>query len=79
MNTAEALKQLESTKNEAEMLALAQKLGVTRAFFNVGDGLEYFPICLTCRRQTYKAPNQKALPLDKKCLNCEGYYKLTYN
>jgi hypothetical protein len=37
MTTAEILKQLESAKSEAEMLAMAGKLGVTRAFFNAGS------------------------------------------
>jgi len=37
MTTAEILKRLESAKSEAEMLAMAEKLGLTRAFFNVGS------------------------------------------
>jgi hypothetical protein len=31
------LKSLESAKSEAEMLAMADKFGVTRAFFNAGS------------------------------------------
>lgn len=37
MTTAEILKQLESAKSEAEMLVIAKRLGVTRAFFNAGS------------------------------------------
>jgi hypothetical protein len=36
MTTAKILKCLETAKSEAEMLAMAEELGVTRAFFNVG-------------------------------------------
>jgi hypothetical protein len=40
MTTSEILKALETAKSEEEMLAIAEKLGVTRAFFNAGSAIE---------------------------------------
>lgn len=40
MTTEETLKLLQSAKTEAEMIKLAKKLGVTRAFFNVNSVID---------------------------------------
>jgi hypothetical protein len=40
MTTSEILKALETAKSEEEMLAIAEKLGVARAFFNAGSAID---------------------------------------
>ena len=39
-NIAQMIRMLEKAKSEKEMLALAEKIGAGRAFFNVGSAVE---------------------------------------